>query len=936
MAGKVKNPLFPESKQVPLGWVLIVPFLIQIFAAVGLTGWFSLRNGQTAVEQVTTQLRNELTARIEQHLETYLQTPHLINQINTQAIASGQLDINDEVAVRNHLWQQIELFPHIAQIGFLTPNGYFRGVNRNFNPPSFEWIVSNKNNLNQLNVYPLDNQGNPEKQAISWNSDDPRQELWYQNALNHGGLVWTPQKKFPPDRESELILNASQIWYNTDREIAGVIKTSLSLSQIQDFLQGLQIGRSGQTFIMDSQGYLIASSLPEKSANPQPKTSFPKTAENSPNALIRLTTKQIKNELGNIEQIQQSHQLSFLFKHQRQFVQVTPLENNQGLDWLIVVIIPDADFMGVIYENIRNTILLCFVALMVAASLGLMTARWISKPIFNLIKALESISAGNLDQTLNIHQSRLPKIHELEVLSRSFNQMSARFRQSYEELEIRVQLRTFELKEAKEAADAANSAKSEFLANMSHELRTPLNGILGYTQILKRSQNIPEKEQDGIEIIHQCATHLLTLINDILDLSKIEARKLDIHPSDINFHTFLEGVAEICRIRADQKGIRFNYLPDPNLPHGIHGDEKRIRQVLINLLGNAIKFTDVGKVSFEIESLEKIQKEEQTIHKIRFQIQDSGIGIASEKLESIFLPFEQVGDVSKQAAGTGLGLAISQKIVAMMDSKIQVESELGKGSLFFFDLELPEVLAYKEESNTLPTKKIIGFEGLETAKIMVVDNHWENPSIISNLLEPMGFTITQANNGQEALELLPVFVPNLIITDLEMPIMDGIELIKSVRSHQDWQNLPIIVSSGRVFEADRNRALEVGANAFLPKPLDTHGLLEQIQTWLNLEWITESSSTEMNPQTLAVPITPDASDELSIPDRENLAELYRLAMEGNLKKIQKKVSLMAEADPDLTPFCEQVIRLAKSFKEKELLELIETHYQSLRGESYEL
>jgi len=936
MAGKVKNLLFPESKQVPLGWVLIVPFLIQIFAAVGLTGWFSLRNGQTAVEQVTTQLRNELSARIEQHLDTYLQTPVLINQINAQAIATGQLDLENDSALRTHLWQQIQLFPDIAQIGFSTPDGYFRAVNHKFSPPSFQWMVSDPENPNLLKIYPLDNQGNPENPVPPWSSHDPRQEKWYTKALQRQELVWTEKKQFPAAQDPEVMLSASQIGYDQDREIAGVLKTSLGLSQINEFLQGLQIGRSGQTFIMDSQGYLIASSLPELSPQNQSTLSFSIAAENSPNALIRLTTKQIQTELGNIEQIEQSHQLNFLFKHQRQFVQVTPIKNAQGLDWLIVVIIPDSDFMGVIYENIRNTILLCFVALMVAASLGLVTARWISKPILNLIQALESISAGNLDQTLDSQDSHLPKIHELEILSRSFNQMSARFRRSYEELEIRVELRTFELKEAKEAADAANSAKSEFLANMSHELRTPLNGILGYTQILKRSQNIPEKEQDGIAIIHQCATHLLTLINDILDLSKIEARKLEIHPSDINLTPFLEGVAEICRIRADQKKIHFNYLPDPELPKGIHGDEKRIRQVLINLLGNAIKFTDTGQVSFEIQRLEKIQQEEQTLHKIRFQIKDTGMGIAPEQLETIFLPFEQVGDHSKKETGTGLGLAISQKIVGMMGSEIHVESELGKGSLFFFDLELPEVLDYLEEFSTLASAEIVGFKGLENAKIMVVDDHWENPSIIRNLLEPMGFTVTQANNGQEALELLPVFAPDLMITDLEMPVMDGIELIKDVRSRQDWQDLPIIVSSGRVFEADQSRSLEVGANSFLPKPLETHRLLEQIQTCLNLQWITQERSTQNQGENLAVPIASDDSDTLLLPDRETLAELYRLAMEGNLKKIQKSANSLAEVDPHLSPFCEQVNRLAKSFKEKELLELIETHYQSLRGDSHEL
>ena len=398
------------------------------------------------------------------------------------------------------------------------------------------------------------------------------------------------------------------------------------------------------------------------------------------------------------------------------------------------------------------------------------------------------------------------------------------------QLEQLIEQRTIELKVAKERAESASRAKSEFLANMSHELRTPLNGILGYAQILQWDQSLNTKQLSGLSTIEKSGQHLLTLIDDILDLSKIEAGKLELRAAPLALAPFLQDIVNIICMRAEQKQLQFTYDADDELPAMVLADEKHLRQVLLNLLGNATKFTDRGEVGLRVTSLPG--GDEAAL--IRFEVRDSGIGITDADLRTLFQPFQQVGDIERRRGGTGLGLAISRQLVRLMGSDIAVTSVSGQGSVFAFELRLP--LAALPDAP--PADRIVvGYDG-ERKKVLVVDDVEENRMVLIDMLRPLGFLTYEAHNGREGVERAQALQPDLILMDNVMPVMNGLDATRLLRELPALKHVPVLAISASASQADRDIAVKAGATDFVTKPFRATELLALLEQHLGIRFNT--------------------------------------------------------------------------------------------------
>ncbi|MDX9971589.1 MAG: ATP-binding protein, partial [FCB group bacterium] len=435
------------------------------------------------------------------------------------------------------------------------------------------------------------------------------------------------------------------------------------------------------------------------------------------------------------------------------------------------------------------------------------------------------------------------------------------------QITMRLEAANRMLKEAKEAAESANLSKTVFLANMSHELRTPLNAVLGFSQLMKNAPDATAEQRKNLEIITRSGEHLLNLINNILDISKIESGHVLLEETSTALHQLVEELRSLMYVRATEKGLSFTVEQSPDLPRNATVDAGKLRQVLINLIGNAIKYTETGGV---ILHAGVAQWEPPQFARLRFEVKDSGRGIRVEDMERIFHPFEQLANQPVSEAGTGLGLTICKQYVELMGGQLGVTSEPGAGSVFHF--EIPVAVLPAEETLAEPHRgRAIGLEeGQPRYRLLIAEDQPDNRLLLYKLLEPLGFDLREATNGQEALEIFEQWHPDLIWMDVRMPVMDGSEATRRIKLTEAGARTKIIALTAHALEEERREILASGCDDFVRKPYRDSEIFDALANHLGIRFqyavespaTAETKTSELNVEQLRK-LPRDITDRLS-------------------------------------------------------------------------
>lgn len=467
-----------------------------------------------------------------------------------------------------------------------------------------------------------------------------------------------------------------------------------------------------------------------------------------------------------------------------------------------------------------------------------------------------------------------------------------------------------QLQRSKEAADAANLAKSTFIANMSHELRSPLNAILGFAQIMTRSQTLPPEHQESVSIINRSGEHLLTLINNVLDLSKIEAGRVTLNEKNFDLHRLLDDIHDMFQLKATDKGLQLLLEPAENLPRYVRADEVKLRQILINLINNALKFTSTGGISVRSKRIDRV--------KIAFEVEDTGPGIAPEDLDQLFSAFSQTESGKQAQEGTGLGLSISRKFVQLMGGEMHVSSQLGRGTIFGFEMRISEVSETEVESQQVKQRRIIGLAPDQPRyRIGIVDDKLVNRQLLVKLLNPLGFELAEATNGKEAVDLSEQWQPHLIWMDMRMPVMDGFEATQRIKGTTAGQGTAIIALTASVLEEERAVVLSAGCDDFLRKPFREEQIFKAMEKHLGVRYVYE----DLTPTQKETPRRTDvlSSENILTLPPELLVQLRRAVVSASKREMAAAVEAIGAENAALA---EAIAQCLYNFEYDKILNLM--------------
>ncbi len=676
----------------------------------------------------------------------------------------------------------------------------------------------------------------------------------------------------PPGSRRQIVLLGAPIVHSDT--FSGAASGILDAARIRDVLHRTSGNWNVTATIVDGNGHVLASTSSSDAPFAKIKASLPQPEEHL-----------YRNLFVRFPPLEPNESIMSRWR-EAEFMTLDRMGHNS--EWLLMLDAPTAPYHSALMNRYQSTLLL-MMAVIIATTL---LSAFISKTMLASLSKLTIVSENLPDKVTAQEDLEWPQsnIFEIDTLINCFRLTSEHIGESFRT----VQDANAQLMVAKQEAEAASKTKSQFLANVSHDLRTPLNGILGYAQILAHDESLDARTREAIGIIEKSGNHLLNLINDILDISRIEAQKLTLSKESFPLRHFLEDLADIIRLQVRKKGLSLNVEFGAEMPHAVTGDEKRLRQILLNLLTNAVKFTNDGLISFRASYANG---------DLHAEIEDTGMGIPLEQQREIFSPFRQLTKHVQSEEGTGLGLAIVERLVVAMGGTIALESEPGNGSRFSVDVPLATSDAQPELPQTTAT--IAGYEGPQVL-VLVVDDKWENRSVVRTMLEPLGFRVTEAANGAEGLDLMRRDRPDIVFMDLVMPVLDGFGAIRTIRDIDKKERPPVVALSASVANTIRQECLRVGFDDFLPKPFEERELLELIERHTRVVW----KHTVRTP----APAGRAERNEAAVPEPALLHRLAETVASGNIKHIMEAADQIERDRPEFADFAHHVRSLAQEFQ----------------------
>ncbi|OQW91457.1 MAG: hypothetical protein BWK79_16840 [Beggiatoa sp. IS2] len=670
------------SGKFSLRTVLIVTFVTQIMAAIALTGWLSFRGGQRAVDDLAYQLRDEVTARIGQHLKIYTATPHLINRINADNIRLGLLKLNSIHGLDQYFYKQIQQFNTVSYIGLATEQPQYIGVKIRDDASTIIEILD-ETTQGHLETWETNDLAQRTERSSITADYDPRQRPWYRAAIKTGKPVWT--EIYVYTRGNSTGISANHPLYDSSGHLLGVATTDLTLLDIGQFLKNLKISEHGQTFIMERSGLLIATSTTEKPyrINPLTHRAEPLNALMSRDSLTRAVAHYLTQQFTHFNNIDQSQQLDFTIEGQKHFLQVVPFTDEWGLDWLIVAVVPERDIMARIIANTHITIILCFIAFLVATAISISIARWIVQPLTRLNLATKAITQG--EWQLLPETSRQDEVGEL---AKSFSYMTKQLHELFNTLEQKVEDRTrdieaqnIQLAELNDKLLQLNQDKNEFLGIVAHDLKNPLAGIQGAAELLLTNFEGMTKEEvtDFLRMMQTASHQMFELIKNLLDVNVIESGKMNISLQFCDILPILQRLVSHYAPIAMSKNISLHFLFQQE-QYIAFVDKNTVYQIFDNLISNAVKYSLHNKaIHISID---------QSDSKVYCEIRDEGPGLSDEDQQKLFGKFAQLTPrPTGSEHSTGLGLFIVKKLVEVIGGNIKCRSELGHGTTFIVELK---------------------------------------------------------------------------------------------------------------------------------------------------------------------------------------------------------------------------------------------------------